>query len=247
MNNLPQRYVDPARRLKESVARRLYRRSVVTGEITLPAAPGMLDEYVTMCAALFGGVGRSFTEEQLAHLRAVLEEQLAEAFAASPRSTIVISYNAPVGMTLNYLVRAQWLTVEGAYENWISTREPPLFGTVPDARVWAVATAAPDPRTYRVLDIGAGTGRNALALARRGHPVDVVESTPKFADMIRMEKRVIEIGPQPHANHVAILRLRVAIKINEVGRQLRQNRKTHRPVRRARRISDGRHRATFND
>jgi SAM-dependent methyltransferase len=38
-----------------------------------------------------------------------------------------------------------------------------------------------------VLDIGAGTGRNALALARRGHPVDVVEMTPKFADMIRSD------------------------------------------------------------
>ena len=44
-----------------------------------------------------------------------------------------------------------------------------------------------DPGAYRVLDIGAGTGRNALALARRGHPVDVVEMTPKFADMIRSD------------------------------------------------------------
>src|SRR5690242_10166321 len=187
MYNLPQRYVDPAHRLKESMARRLYRRSVVTGEVTLPAAPGMLDEYVKMCATLFGGVGRSFTEEQIAHLRTVLEEQLAEAFAASPRSNIVISYEAPVGMTLNYHVKAQWRTVEGAYENWISTREPPLFGTEPDARVWALATAAPDPKAYRVLDIGAGTGRNALALARKGHPVDVVELTPKFAEMIRID------------------------------------------------------------
>jgi 16S rRNA A1518/A1519 N6-dimethyltransferase RsmA/KsgA/DIM1 with predicted DNA glycosylase/AP lyase activity len=36
-----------------------------------------------------------------------------------------------------------------------------------------------------MLDIGGGTGRNTLALARRGHPVDVVEMTPKFADTIR--------------------------------------------------------------
>ena len=112
---------------------------------------------------------------------------MAEAYAASPRSTIVISFDAPVGTVLNYHVKAQWWTVEGAYENWIATRQPPLFGTEPDARVWALATEAADPRMHRVLDIGAGTGRNALALARRGHPVDVVELTPKFADMIRSD------------------------------------------------------------
>ncbi len=38
-----------------------------------------------------------------------------------------------------------------------------------------------------MLEIGAGTGRNALALARRGYPVDVVELTPKFAEMIRAD------------------------------------------------------------
>ena len=50
----------------------------------------MIDEYVEMCDTLFAGVGREFTAEQLAHLRTVLEGQLAEAFAASQRSNIVI-------------------------------------------------------------------------------------------------------------------------------------------------------------
>jgi SAM-dependent methyltransferase len=173
--------------LRESLARRLHGRSVVTGQITLPAAPGMIDEYVTMCENIFADVGRRFTTEQLAHVRTVLEGQLAEAYAASPRSTIVLSYNAPIGTVLNYHVKAEWLTVEGAYQNWISTREPPLFGTEPDARVWALANELTEPTMHRVLDIGGGTGRNALALARRGHPVDVVELTPKFADMIRAD------------------------------------------------------------
>jgi len=50
-----------------------------------------------------------------------------------------------------------------------------------------LANEAPDPTMYRVLDIGGGTGRNTLALARRGHPVDVVEMTSKFAAVIRAE------------------------------------------------------------
>ncbi|WP_242453434.1 class I SAM-dependent methyltransferase [Mycolicibacterium sp. P9-64] len=182
----PVRSVDHTR-LRESLARRLHRRSVVTGQITLPAVPGLIDEYVTMCENVFADVGRRFTTEQLAQVRSVLEGQLAEAYAASPRSTIVLSYNAPVGTVLNYHVKAEWLTVESAYENWVSTRQPPLFGTHPDARVWALASEAADPSTHRVLDIGGGTGRNALALARRGHPVDVVELTPKFAEMIRTD------------------------------------------------------------
>ncbi|CKP04718.1 Hypothetical protein ERS024213_01404 [Mycobacterium tuberculosis] len=53
--------------------------------------------------------------------------------------------------------------------------------------MWALANEAADPTTHRVLEIGAGTERNALALARRGHPVDVVEMTPKFADIIRSD------------------------------------------------------------
>jgi SAM-dependent methyltransferase len=171
----------------ESMTQRFFRRSAVNGEISLPAVPGLIDEYVTMCADIFARVGRKFSDDEIAHLRSVLEGQLASAYSASPRSNIVISYNAPVGSGLHYEVNPRWWTVEQAYENWISTREPPLFGTEPDARVWALANAATDPKAHRILDIGAGTGRNALALARHGHPVDVVEMTPSFAAMIRSD------------------------------------------------------------
>ncbi|MET0698775.1 MAG: class I SAM-dependent methyltransferase [Mycobacterium sp.] len=186
MDYLPTETVSP-QLLRTSMARRLHRRSEIRGEMLLPAVPGMIDDYVSMCDTVFAGVGCRFTTEELAALRTALETQLADAFAASPRSNILISYNAPVGTTLNYHVQSKWLTVEAAYENWIATREPPLFGTEPDARILALAAETADPSIYRVLDIGAGTGRNALALARRGHPVDVVEMTPKFADVIRSE------------------------------------------------------------
>jgi SAM-dependent methyltransferase len=169
------------------MARRLYRGSVATGQITLPAAPGMIDEYVTMCDTVFAGVGVRFTAVELAQLKTVLEAELAAAFAGSQRSKIVISYESPIGRALNYHVRAEWSTIEATYDNWAATRQPPLFGTEPDARVWALAGETADPSTYRVLDIGAGTGRNALALARRGHPVDAVEMSPKFADILRAE------------------------------------------------------------
>jgi hypothetical protein len=151
MEQPPLRSVDAVR---DALARRLYRRSLVNGQITLPAVPGMIDENVSMCETLFAGEGRAFTVEQLGQVRKVPEGQLAEAYANSPRSNIVLSFDAPFGTMLNYHVKAEWWSVEGAYENWISTREPPLFGTEPDARVWTLATEAANATTHPVLDIG---------------------------------------------------------------------------------------------
>lgn len=173
--------------LREAMVRRLYRRSMAEGHITVPAVPAMIDEYVTMCLNLFASLGVLYTAEESAQLKTVLEGELAKAFRASNRSNIVIEFNAPFGVMLNYRVKPQWSTIGGDYDNWVSTREGPLFGLQPDARVWALAAEAPEPNTHRVLDIGAGTGRNALALARRGHPVDAVELAGKFADIIRSE------------------------------------------------------------
>jgi 2-polyprenyl-3-methyl-5-hydroxy-6-metoxy-1,4-benzoquinol methylase len=182
----PPRSFDPSV-LREAMARRLYRRSVAEGQITLPAVPAMIDEYVTMCENLFASLGVRYTAEESAQLKTVLQGELAKAFKASSRSNIVISFHAPFGVMLNYRVKAEWSTVGVEYDHWVTNREGPLFGTEPDARVWALASETADPRTYRVLDIGAGTGRNALPLARRGHPVDAVEMATKFADIIRLE------------------------------------------------------------
>jgi SAM-dependent methyltransferase len=193
MEDPPLTSTDPSL-LHEAMARRLYRGSVVSGQISVAAAPGMIDEYVRMCDAVFTGVGVRFSADELAQLKTVLEGQLAEAFKASPRSRIIISYDSPVGRVLNYHVKPEWLTIESAYDYWVATRQPPLFGTEPDARVWALAGESTDPRTHPVLDIGAGTGRNALALARRGHPVDAVEMTPKFAEIIRAEAQRGALG-----------------------------------------------------
>jgi SAM-dependent methyltransferase len=186
MEDQPLGLIDPST-LREGMARRLRRGSVVSGQISLAAVPGMIDEYVKMCDAVFTSVGVRSSADELAQLKTALEGQLAEAYMASVRSRIVISYDSPMGSAVNYNVKAEWSTIEGTYENWVASRQPPLFGTEPDARVWAMAGETADPRTHPVLDIGAGTGRNAIALARRGHPVDAVEMTPKFAEIIRAE------------------------------------------------------------
>jgi SAM-dependent methyltransferase len=185
--------------LRQAMARRLQRRAVASGRITMPAVPGMLEQYIEICAAIFGALGRPFAPNELEHARKLFAEKLAEAYRGSPRSNIVITYDAPVGTVLHYEVAAEIWTVAEAYDNWVATRTPPLFGTHPDARVMALAEELEDPKSSPVLDIGAGTGRNALALARRGHPVDAVEMTPKFVELLlaeaateKLELRVVQ-------------------------------------------------------
>jgi SAM-dependent methyltransferase len=182
----PSQALDPSI-LREALIRRLYRRSVAEGEIRLPAVPSLIDEYVLLCANICATLNVWHTPEQSAQLRLALQAELAKAFKASSRSDIVISYDAPFGKGVNFRVRADWRTVEADYDQWVAARPAPLFGTEADARVLALAGQADDPGTYRVLDVGAGTGRNALALARLGHRVDAVEIAPKFADVIRSD------------------------------------------------------------
>jgi SAM-dependent methyltransferase len=180
---LPENTFDPAE-MHDAMLRRLQRRAVASGDITIPAVPGMVDVYVDMCLRIFAGLASIFTDEQTEHLRSVLLGQAESAYSASQRSEIVIRYNSPIGVIVNYEVAAQSMTIEETYHRWIETRTPPLFGTEPDARVWALASEISDPSSSPVLDIGAGTGRNVLALARLGHPADAVEVTAKFAEAI---------------------------------------------------------------
>lgn len=173
------------------MTRRVMRKAEVSGTIVLPAVPGMVDDYVRLCDEMFASAGVNFDEDDLARLRLVLSEQVAVAYASTSRSDIVITYESQASSTaLNYHVAPRWVTIEDAYDNWVATREPPLFGTEPDARVWSLAAEASDPAGCPVLDVGAGTGRNCLALARRGHPVDAVEMSPQFAEIIRRESQL---------------------------------------------------------
>ncbi len=173
--------------LRAAMTRRLLRRAVASGQIRLPAVPALLDDYQALCERAFAALGITFNAEQQAHLRGALAGQLAAAYAASPRAEIVIVYESPVGLTVTYTVTPRTASLGEAYDHWVATRQPPYFGTTADARVTALAAEASAPAACPVLDIGAGTGRNALALARRGHPVDAVELSARFAAILREE------------------------------------------------------------
>lgn len=178
---------DPAV-LDKLIIGKLNSRIFPRGELVLPCVPSMLDHYMGRLKTLFDTFGRPFSQEELDQLRQLLERRLNEGFRASPHSSIVIRYEPAkppsVGLTCNLTTAVS--SVADQYKNWVETRKPPLFGSHPDAKVMDVAAQMnQDPATTPVLDVGAGTGRNTLPLARLGYLVHAVELTPAFVEQIQ--------------------------------------------------------------
>lgn len=183
--------------LKHSMTRVLPRKISTTGEIVVPAVPSLLDHYQQMLLSIFASLGRVFNDEEKKQLRGILEEWLGKGWARSPYSRLVVKYetDAPPKTTITYHVSVRYVTIADEYAGWVRDRTPPLFGAHPDAKIMALAgsqaqTEAQEqanPQGTPVLDIGAGTGRNTLPLARAGFPTDAVELAPALAAILRDE------------------------------------------------------------
>jgi SAM-dependent methyltransferase len=76
--------------------------------------------------------------------------------------------------------------MEEHYGDWVQGTESALFGKLPDAKVMAVAATLGDAKAAPVLDLGAGTGRNSLPLARAGHPTTALELVPGMVEEMRL-------------------------------------------------------------
>lgn len=166
---------------------RVARKTRASAEIVVPAIPSLVDHHVDVLADHFASLGRPFSAPELANLRRILLEKSLEGFRASQYSNVFIRYHTvdDGSMRIEYAVAAATSSLAEEYEHWVKTRTPPLFGASPDARVTAALEGlAPGAA---VLDIGAGTGRNALPIARRGLDVIAVEAAPALADVLEAE------------------------------------------------------------
>jgi SAM-dependent methyltransferase len=173
--------------LRQAMLRRLPRRIGAEGTLRLPAVPPLLEHYLTQLRTLFASLGRPFSEPEVAALRAVVAPRLEEGFQASPFCHLIVRYQTdpPPEVTLSYTVELEVSTMNDEYEEWVRTRTPPLFGAHPDAKVMALARALGP--SAAILDVGAGTGRNTLPLARAGFATDAVEVAPALAAVLRSE------------------------------------------------------------
>jgi SAM-dependent methyltransferase len=180
--------LDP-RELRAALLRRLPQRLSASGELKLPAVPGLRDEYVARLARIFARYGRPLNATQTASLGELLDRKLKDGFKASPYASILVRYETdpPPKTTLSYKVAVRVSTMADQYAEWVAERKPPLFGSHPDTKVMDLAASLGDAKDAPVLDIGAGTGRNTLPLARAGHPTDAVEFSPDLARILKAD------------------------------------------------------------
>lgn len=182
---------DPAV-LEKALLLKVKRLTSARGQMVLPCAPALLDEYMEQFHRLLTALGQNFTPNELTALRQLVDRKLKEGYKASPHARLVFKYEPPdqsQGLTsgLKLTVTTEIASIENKYQKWLTTRTGPLFGSHPDAKLMAVVSELGNPAQVPVLDVGAGVGRNTLPLARRGHPVDAVELTPEFAQVLAKE------------------------------------------------------------
>jgi len=175
--------------LKQAMLRRLPRRLLGKGELQLPAVPALLEHYVSILDQQWQSIGRKFTPEELDEFRQSLSARLDQAYAVSPSSRVLVTYECDPSpkTSLTWKVVALGASFADEYQNWVDTRTPPLFGKHADAKALDMARSLGAPSAVTILDVGAGTGRNTLPLAREGFVVDALEPAPALSKVLQAE------------------------------------------------------------
>lgn len=173
--------------LRQALVRRLPQRLTASCQLTLPPVPGLLDHYVKLCNDHWQAIGRPVSDHDLEVFRDALKTQLEKAWVASPFSRVLVRYDAdvPPNASLNWQIETTVTSLTDEYDRWLKTRTPPLFGKHPDAKLMDIVRSLGEPSEVGVLDVGAGTGRNTLPLARAGFRTDAVELVPGFVMQLR--------------------------------------------------------------
>ncbi len=159
--------------------------SSAIGEINLPCVPALHEYYATHILDVFKLLGVNISESTAQKLRGKVATELENGFRISQHSRLVVKYKPapPPRIGCQIEIFHTVVSVKDYYENIIrnfvgtdiAEPEKSVFGKYPHAKVLEVASKLGDPKLARILDIGAGLGRNAIPLARLGHPVDAVE------------------------------------------------------------------------
>jgi SAM-dependent methyltransferase len=170
---------------RASMLRALDKRMMFKGDVLFPCVPALADEFSSRLMTAWAALGRTISSSEADTLRSSMRTALAHGFETSPDGMLLVSWQASAGGLINYKAALHQRSLGERYDDWASGRTGPLFGVHPDAKVMSVAATLGAPGEIPVLDVGAGTGRNALALAAKGHPTDAIELVATFCKQMR--------------------------------------------------------------
>jgi 2-polyprenyl-3-methyl-5-hydroxy-6-metoxy-1,4-benzoquinol methylase len=184
--------------LKHEVWQALQERFIARGEVVMPCVPAMLHNCLDRIAGIFQSIGAKVDSDVVSQIPRNLAIKLQEGFETSVHSRVRFHYEPKEAPEegLSFRLNIEVSNIAHQYKSWLENREPPLFGTHPDAKLMKVAASLGEPSQVPVLDVGAGTGRNTIPLAQAGYPVDAVELTPEFVEQIKSqaEKSGLKVG-----------------------------------------------------
>ena len=176
--------LDP-NRLRAAMVRRTERSTEIQCDLAFSAIPALFEHYASRCEALFELAARPLSGDQRAQFRTLLSQALKTGFEASAHAKVLLRVRSDPtpAQTVSYELGVQTREISDVYATWLRVPDSPYFGRHADAKVLHVARELLQPA--RVLDIGAGTGRNSLPLAKLGLSVDAVELTAGFVAKLR--------------------------------------------------------------
>lgn len=169
--------------LRPAIVRTIDGRISAKGVIELQCVPGLVEHYVKKLVDQWERLGKAFSAREVEELRGLLARGIEAGHRASPHAVITVEYETrPFPQPgIVYRVHTKVMTTTELYDQWVGERAPPLFGEHPDSKLMNLAAELGEPKFAPVLDIGAGTGRNAIPMARLGHPTTAVEMVPALA------------------------------------------------------------------
>jgi|GEM_PF-1600510 len=177
----------------------LLAQTLAQGTLRMAALPSLIDQHLRQMRRLLEALGQSITAAEVTGWRGAIAPILHQLFQRSPNAYLVVRYRVldpthglPSGIALD--IAGEITSVEAEYQAWTQTRTGPLFGSHADAKVLDVAAQLGDPAQAPILDIGAGTGRNSLALAQWGFVVDALELAPALVEQLTQAKEAANLS-----------------------------------------------------
>ncbi len=223
--------------LDQAIYDNLNARTVYRGEVLFPCVPAALGHYRTQVNQLFNNLGRPLLPPEAEQMQQLLATALTQGFTADPSALLVLKYEVTCGAGLQRELACSASlvvpTLAEQYGQWSSSAAD-CFGTAPDAKVMDLLPDLGAASTAPILDVGAGQGRNTLAIARLGYPVDALEPTAEFATQLQtaattenlpiqiQQTNILEAQAALPQGHYALMILAAVVSHFRDGGQLRQ-------------------------